>query len=488
MEQQPGAFEGMDPFLEDVAEQIQYKPVRDEIKSELAAHIEDRKAEYAGQGLEYDKAWEKALEDMGDAVEIGVRLNEAHRLQRNQTVVALVMALASIGIIGNIRLMLVENLGIWFSGLFYFLCGITIFAIMYYNGYQRLVKNIKKINIIILAVLGVYLGLFFVQRQLYSVFSFRLTSMSIVFALELLSIPAVLGMAYLNRNKRYRPFLLVTALTAAIVSIAAWLTGSYTLVSHLVLIIAVYAALLYMIVKGMLAGKPGRQVGWWILSLGTVAAVFVLSFPGNWKYELEQCFYPEKIVSDYWDDAYNSILIKDLLGKAVPVGTVPLSREERMGYYTDAWYFDDLDEFHYEYKMQFKDENNIMLEDILPQHYQNNYRITYWILKYGWLPAVVLLGIILAAYGMLVRMVSKVKNKMGKILAFSCVLTLILQTVFYFMGNMGYQFGWFCNFPFISEGFCSIITNMILVGLACSAYRYDRVVKEGKKGYMVSST
>jgi len=33
------------------------------------------------------------------------------------------------------------------------------------------------------------------------------------------------------------------------------------------------------------------------------------------------------------------------------------------------------------------------------------------------------------------------------------------------MGNIGYQFGQFCNFPFISEGISSITTNMILAGL-----------------------
>ncbi len=486
MEQQHGAFEGMEPFLEDVAEQIQYEPVRAEIKAELAAHIEDRKAEYIDQGLEADKAQEKALEDMGDPVEVGIRLNETRGLQKNHFAVILVMALAAIGIIGNIRLAMVENLGIWLSGFFYFLCGITIFAIMYYTGYQKLVKNIRKVNIIILAAWGVYLGLSLAQRQLGSTFLFRLTSMSIVFAWELLSIPAVIGMVYFNRNKNYKPFLLVTVLTAAMIGITSRLVGGYMLAAHLILIIAVYASLLYMIGKGMLSGKPGRQILAWVLSLGTVMAIFILSFPGNWKYELEQCFYPEKVVSDYWDDAYNSILIKDLLRKALPVGTVSLSQEERMGYYTDEWYFDNLDEFHYRYKMQGQDEASITLEDILPQHYQNNYRITYWVLKYGWLPALVLLGIILTAYGILIRMVGKIKNKMGKILAFSCVLTLILQSVVYFMGNMGYQIGWFCNFPFISEGFCSILTNMILAGLACSAYRYDRVVKEEKKGYMVS--
>ncbi len=73
MEQQHGASNKIDVFLEDVAEQIQYKPIRDEIKEELAAHIEDKKEEYIWQGLDDTNAQDKAIDDMGDAVEIGVR-------------------------------------------------------------------------------------------------------------------------------------------------------------------------------------------------------------------------------------------------------------------------------------------------------------------------------------------------------------------------------------------------------------------------------
>jgi cell division protein FtsW (lipid II flippase) len=85
-----------------------------------------------------------------------------------------------------------------------------------------------------------------------------------------------------------------------------------------------------------------------------------------------------------------------------------------------------------------------------------------------------------AAYGMLCRMVGKIRNNMGKVLALSCILILILQFIIYAFGNFGYQLGWFCNFPYISEGNYSIITNTILVGLACSAYRYDKVIKNEK--------
>lgn len=67
---------------------------------------------------------------------------------------------------------------------------------------------------------------------------------------------------------------------------------------------------------------------------------------------------------------------------------------------------------------------------------------------------------------------------MGKVIALSCMLTITLQTLIYVAGNLGYQLGAFCNLPFISEGINSIMTNMILAGMVCSAFRYDKVTKD----------
>lgn len=485
MEQQPGAFEGIHAFLEDVAEQIQYKPIREEIKVELAAHIEDRKAEYMEQGMEASKAERNAVEDMGNAVEVGAQLNEVRSLQKNQPAVLLVMALVAIGILGNVRLMLAEQSGLRLFSFFYFVFGIASFTILYLDGYHKLIKNIKKMNTIILSTWFLYLLINLVQRKTGNALLFKFTGISMIFALQLLSIPTIVSMVYSNRSKKYKPFLLVTALLSSMIYIATQVVDEYILAANLIQIITVYAALIYMIGSRMLAGKQKQQIFSWILSLGVVTAVFIITFSGNWKYEVEQFIYPERVVKDNWDDSYNSILVKDLLGKAELVGSISLSQDELMAYYTDEWYFDNLDDFHYKYKMQFVDEATITLEDILPQHYQNNYRIAYWILKYGWLPAIFLLSIIGATYIVLMKMAGRITNKMGKVLAFSCLAALILQFVFYFLGNIGYQFAWFCNFPFISEGVCSITTNMILAGLACSAYRYDRVIKEEReKGYV----
>lgn len=480
MEQRHGSSNEIDKYLDDVVEQIQYKPVRDEIKDEIAAHIEDRKEEYVRQGMDESKAWNKAIENMGDAVEIGTQINNVRKVQHNPLTVILIITLIMIGILGNVRADLIISNNMSLSNFFYCLYGVIIFTIVYFWGYVNIVKHARTYIKVIVGTLVLYLAFFAFQR-VFEVHLIRMARITIIFAWELLSIPIITVMAYFNRSKRYKSIGLTSIIVAVIGSISLYLFNSYFLAANLILVITIYSILLYMIVNGMLGDKVHSQIFTWILSLVIVLIIFVLPSSGNIKYELQQCFYPEKVAQNYFDDSYNSILIKNLLRKANMIGTINLNQDELKSYYTGKWYFKNMDNFDLDYKMQFIDHGDVKaLEDILPQHYQTNYRIVYWILKYGWIPSILILLIIVATYGMLIRMVCKIRNKFGKVLSFSCILTLVLQCIIYIMGNFGFQLGWFCNFPLISEGNISIITNACILGLACSAYRYDKVVRDEK--------
>lgn len=119
------------------------------------------------------------------------------------------------------------------------------------------------------------------------------------------------------------------------------------------------------------------------------------------------------------------------------------------------------------------------LEDVLPQFYPINYRIADWILSYGWFPGIFLLGLVLV-FGVLLAGISfKIRNRLGKLVAFAGSICLLLQILFYVLGNFGFRFGWFGSLPLVSEGMVSGVVNAILLGLVLSVYRYDLVTKEG---------
>lgn len=59
-------YEEVKSFIQDVTEQIQYRPIRPEIKEELLSHIEDRVDEYENAGESRDNAIKTTVLQMGE--------------------------------------------------------------------------------------------------------------------------------------------------------------------------------------------------------------------------------------------------------------------------------------------------------------------------------------------------------------------------------------------------------------------------------------
>ena len=80
-------------FLDSVCEQIKYKPIRKNISEELQNHIEESKENYIKEGLEEQIAEEKAIKQMGEAQEIGKKLNKIHRPKLDWKLLLILMIL-----------------------------------------------------------------------------------------------------------------------------------------------------------------------------------------------------------------------------------------------------------------------------------------------------------------------------------------------------------------------------------------------------------
>lgn len=80
-------------FLDSVCEQIKYKPIRKNISEELQNHIEESKENYIKEGLEEQVAEEKAIKQMGEAQEIGKKLNKIHRPKLDWKLLLILMIL-----------------------------------------------------------------------------------------------------------------------------------------------------------------------------------------------------------------------------------------------------------------------------------------------------------------------------------------------------------------------------------------------------------
>ena len=85
-------------FLETVTEQIRYGKVREMISDELENHIEDQKEAFMSDGISEAQSYQKAMEDMGDPVEVGISLDRIHRPKMEWKMILLVLGLSVLGL------------------------------------------------------------------------------------------------------------------------------------------------------------------------------------------------------------------------------------------------------------------------------------------------------------------------------------------------------------------------------------------------------
>lgn len=267
--------------------------------------------------------------------------------------------------------------------------------------------------------------------------------------------------------------------------------GEYSYIPYLTMLISTVSISAYMIYKRYLNVEIKK--GFMFIFAGTILLLWTFCAL-QWKdvsRNIQMFMNPNAraSVTSSWDDSYNNVLIRELLSKAEPIGKIELSKEELVRYGTAQWYYEDGEgtwngntspnenfEDEIAYRMQFLDDPEI--EDVMPNHYHNNLRIALWILKYGWIPALAILGLIIATQVVIFQTSWKIHNRLGRIVAIAGSITLAVQNIFYICGNFGFQFGKFGNLPFVSEGLVSIAGTMTMAGIILSAYRFDTVVKE----------
>jgi len=84
-------------FIENVCNQIKYKPARKEVAEEIELHLEEIKNNYLCKGYKEKEAEEKAVEQMGNAEEIGKKLNKIHKPQLDWILLILICILIGFG-------------------------------------------------------------------------------------------------------------------------------------------------------------------------------------------------------------------------------------------------------------------------------------------------------------------------------------------------------------------------------------------------------
>lgn len=462
-------------FLDQVTDQIAYRPLRPSIRRELADHLEDRTQDYEADGMSHEEAVRQALRHMGDAATIGTELNAAHQLRRAPALAAISALLLLIGFAYSAYMQWSPELSA--NGFLHYLPGIVLLCITAMMGYPLFVRHWKILAYLtgLLYVALIALSVYFTLGSDVSPAFYKLDSLSYYASLLLGPIAAI--WIYHNCSR------LKWSTLAAVLGIGVWIVLIRRLIYYVnsaaiaILLLTVFGTVCFMVHRDILPGRKWRLYGGCLACLALLGSALWIS-PSE-RYDLQAFVAPQSVICSTWDDAYNGVLIQELLARTPLMEGIELTPEEMIDYGSGAWYFNG--ETSDRQRKNFRsccDESNVTLWQILPQHYYNNYLIALCILLFGWLPGMAMVGLILAFYGILFGCIVRIRGKLASSIAISCGLCLLWQSVFYLLGNFGYQYSGFTNLPLISEGWLSITFNMLLLGLVFSAYRFDRVVEE----------
>jgi hypothetical protein len=486
-------------FLDEVADQIAYRPLRSSLCQELREHIQDLTEEYESQGMTPEAAQSAAVCAMGDPLAVGAGLNEVHRLRHSPALTVLTLVLLLIGFAFSAWMQWSPEQSA--GGFLYYLPGTLVLAFTAWKGCPLAIRRHRLL--LILAGLACLLQVYLTYR------SCQGRHITGYYSLLMLG-PVLVLLAYKLRRCGVRTLLGIFVLCFALLTgYYRHMTRSFGLSGSLVLAFTLAATFWAMIHRGILDHKPGtysRSGLYGALAAGILLmGGFFVSSPER-LLAVRTFVRPEAFVHSTWEDSYNNVLIRELLSRTPAIGGLDLSSQELMDYGTGAWYFADRDPLQigmdatglkteadqdaFDQALRKRkeaggsprfihfDQSSVTLWDILPQHYHNNYLIAVTMLLYGRLFGVLLVGIMAGFYLVLFACIRAVRGKLAFSLACSCGFCLLGQSLLYVLGNLGYQYANFTSLPMISEGRISMVFNMALLGFVFSAYRYDRVVEE----------
>ncbi len=454
-------------FLDEVARQIAYKPLRPVIIRELQDHIEDRTYDYEDQGLSRSEAEQKALAGMGDPVTIGTEINAVRHTRTNPLLIAFTVVLMLAGLAASAYMFWTPEQQA--GGFLYYIHGtvVLVFTVLY--SYPLIVKHWRPL--LIASFTGLFICVFIVSVfRLNWISEMVFYSFYYYFYYTALPLGPLLAIAlYRVRYQPLKPFLVFALAAGWILFSSAFLN----IISGIaVFFLTFLGTVIFMFYKKVLVQKYLAA-----LLLPLTALFLLLPHQGP---AFQDFLAPDTSVTRVWDDTYNGILIQELLSRTPAIGEISLTADELMNYGSGEWYFGISSEapgnslpryIHYT-------ADNVTLWDILPQHYHNNYLIAVGIFMYGKIFGVLSLAVIGAFFACMFWCVTRIRGQLAGCTAMSCALCLLAQAVLYVLGNFGWQYGYFTNMPLISEGRVSIIFNMLLLGFIFSAYRYDRVIDE----------
>ena len=422
-------------YIDNVCDQIRYKPIRNEIAEELTNHLEECKENYIQDGMKENEAEIKAVKQMGDAEKVGKQLNKIHRPKLDVKLLLIIGIVLFFSILvaltraNSLNCDIIELNGMsnyeteqtqmskYFIGL---LLGVGSSILIYFFDYRKLNKTSNYLYI------GATLSLFV------------LSSVTLALPLYVLSFIGFLQETD-GESKQIKGIKinlkLLKLLILSILSLV-FFTVIPSLATGLIL------AITYLIISIVKLVMSNNKKGLAIL-LCLVVSISLLGVIGICTNEhiitrLKSSYYPE---SDPLGYGYIGVNQQKIIDSAKTFGTAHNT--------SDA--------------IKIFDEGT-------------NYAFISILAHYGWIVSgIMLLAIVLLNVKLIINAV-KIKDTYGKLIIIGIASLFILQTVFNILMNFNLGAKADFNIPLISYGNINLVINMMTLALVLSIYRRKDII------------
>jgi cell division protein FtsW (lipid II flippase) len=424
-------------YLAKVCEQIRWKKAHKAVRRELGNHLEDEAAALLESGATEDEAAQGAVRDMGDALFIGSQLDRSYRPRPAWGVIAVTAALMIIGFFAR------------------------DYAIRHIESSNHVVDVPRSLFFIGAAVLALIVGYFLD----YTIAAKR----PLVLGAGFLAFTALLP--FLNNeyqygihyNICYYSVYLVVFIPVIYAAILWW----WPYKGYMGLIGCYLALIVIALVWAVCGWYPLATLNCCICGLMLTAELLKGKFNVKKPCGLAVLYCPIA--------AFAVFVMRTPLGEAIAEriwSAIYPWNEPRGEGYTAAQVRLRLDQ-----ALWFGEGATTPQMGHLP-YLGEDYILTYFIHKFGWISLAVVLLLLGALFAFSISQIRRQKSKLGRMMASAILAALGFQCALYIVGNLGAPILGFLALPLLSFSNAALVLDSFLIGLMLSVFRTNDIVRD----------
>ncbi len=423
-------------FISNVTEQIRCVRARDGIARELSDHIADQAEAYEAKGESHEEAVKRAVEEMGDPVEVGVELDRIHRPQVDYRLIGMAFLFHVAGFflvwkLGDFS-QHPESIARQCAVLF---LSFGVMAGMYFLDYSFIARYAYGIWFFV--TIAIWIGNLFLVRE------GRIPSVM----LSYLYVPIFAGILYRMRKGGYREVLWAMGMLMVNACFAQFLSGTPAAANIYVMctVLLVIAA-----AKGWFS-EPRRITATVVTGVLVLlpAALIIMTFvlfgfgDGFRAHRLLAWLHPEQYAKEA---GFTYLWLRQEWGMARLIGAA--------------------------------DHSLLQGDSLIGPYFTEPFILVQLVRSYGILAGAALVAAFAAVAVRAFQIIKRQKNQLGFMMSVACFMVILLNCVEGVLINTGYYPVSNIQFPFVSYNACTGITYAVMIGLLLSIYRHERIITE----------